>query len=1822
MSNFVKKLLNRAQNFPQQLVYTWVDDHGRDLQQVNISTVVSKASFIADLLLNEYHIKPGDRVLLVFPPCMDFSYVFLGCLFANIVPVPVYPPDPHKLENDLHNFSHIIKNCGAKIALTNSFYSWIKRFSTIKNVFNKHKKWPKLQWHVIKNPKEISHISPVDILNNELAFIQYTSGSTSTPKGVMISYNNIEHQLDFISQEALRHCHKIGPNTNGVSWLPPYHDFGLITGILGAPYGLYHLYKMSPLTFLRNPGIWFETVARTKAMYIAAPNFAYELAVRKTTHEQRKNWDLSHLKLIMSAAEPISLKTMERFFEAFAITGISPQSFCPAYGLAEHTIAVVSSGKQIVNINKGLVEQRQISVEKNSGNHTKKIVGCGSPREDVKIQIVDPSTKNIVNGIGEVWVSSPSKALGYYNNPEQTQEIFHAQLTNSQDTTRYLRTGDLGFIYKGELFITGRLKEVMILHGKNIYPQDIENTIRLCFLQIRPGGIATFSIEINEEEQLVVFAEVRNSNVVQFEELAQQINSEILAKHKISCHKIILAKPGFVLKTTSGKIRRRACNSYFQQQDFIADKKILYIYESRKNHVPQIVKKQKNTEPISREEIARFLQEDIGIDAFYRIVNSDKTQALENIISEIRAEIIDQRKEETDTNRLKKKTQQFLQRQFAMVLKLDSQEIEPKASLAKYGIDSILAIDLTNELEKTFGSLSKTLFFEYQSIEELTSYFIKDYKPKLQLLFDKTTSNKENETKNKIELFLEKTQQQKSDIKPKNREVNKNIPLAEGQKGLWVLQKISPGMTAYNIPLAVRVKKPDIEKLQKTCDCMMYKFPILQTKIVEIEGIPYQKIDPNRKLILVVEDVKNRSCSEIETLLRKRTKQPFDLSQDLLIRAYMFRVSIDESIVLFVIHHIIFDGASSVIFTKNFWNTYYQYMNESPVDISSPQVSYYEFIEWEQERLMNEKGSKALLYWQEKLKGELPVLSVPTDFPRTNTQSFEGAAHQVNITGNLTTQINTFARSHQVYPSSFFLSVWKVLLYRYTGQKDIIIGMPTLGRSQKHFENTVGYFINMLPIRTKINVSSSFTELLKCVQLNITEALDNSHPFTNLVRKIGLKYSQGIPPIFQVSYAYQNFFNWENANTFKDIAIIDNVLQEGDYELGLEIFNYGDHFRLHFKYSPELFAVETIERMANHFELLIKAICNQSNLNIDQFDFLSSEERNQILTEFNNTTIEYPEEKAIHQLFEEQVDKTPKNTALIFKNNEMTYRELNAKANQLAYLLREKGVVPDNIVAIITERSFEMIIGILGILKSGAAYLPVDPNYPQERINYMLEDAQVEILLTTKNLKDSCSLPLEIVELDNMDTFVPYGKNNPQHIQTYHHLAYVIYTSGSTGKPKGVMIDHIALSNHMLWIKNQFGFCEKDRVLQKTNFCFDAAVWEIFINIITGGTLVISDKNSMFLLDKITEEIDRYGVTFLQGVPSWLKQVANQKAFSKCASLKWVFSAGEVLSVELAKKIANKTQLCNMYGPTEACINATFFVYQGGKCQIGKPIDNVNIYIINKNYLCPIGIFGELCIGGKGLARGYLNHPKLTAEKFIENPYIAGEKIYKTGDMARWLADGNIEFLGRIDDQVKIRGFRIELGEIESILNQHENVNEAVVIVREDIPESKQLVAYIVSQQKQQLDILSIRSWLKKRLPEYMLPAHFIEINKLPLSPNGKMARNALPSPNTSSILKGEYISPCNETEKKLINIWQELLGIDQIGTQDNFFEIGGDSLLIMQLHTQIEQQLKVKTQITDLFKFPNIHSFAEYIGRDLSIQKNITKKNTYKERRKKKIFL
>ncbi len=1713
----------------------------------------------------------GERALLLYPPGLDYLAAFFGCLYAGVVAVPAYPPrsqrNTPRIKAIWADAQAAITQAGSAkaIALTTT-----ETLSKLQSLLTSKTDLGDIEWLTTDNLAkglEKNWQEPF-IDKNTLAFLQYTSGSTGTPKGVMLSHGNLLHNAA-MTYQLMGHS----PSSKFVSWLPTYHDMGLIGGILQPLYGSFPCILMPPAAFLQRPYRWLQAISHYKGTTSGAPNFAYELCIQKITPEQQETLDLSSWDVAFNGAEPIRQDTLERFCAKFAPCGFRRSAFYPCYGMAEATL-MVSGGQKttppvLTTISGTALERHQVVETSVESEDASTHVSCGQTLPEQQIVIVNPETLTQCcnHEVGEIWVSGPSVGHGYWNQPEKTRETFLAYLSDTSQGP-FLRTGDLGFLQDGELFITGRAKDLIIIRGRNLYPQDIERTAECSHPMLRLGSSAAFSVEVEGEERLVVVQEVEFRQKPNVEEVTAAIRQAVAEEHEVQVHTMVLIKPGSIPKTSSGKIQRRATRTAF-----LAGKLSAIASSSSTLESTDVVE---TPCPLKRETLLTL--------------SPQECQPL---------------------------LESYLQQLVARVLKLAPSHVNPEQPLTTLGLDSLKVFELKNRLEVDVEvAVSVTDFFEGFSIVQLATKIL------AQLTRAEFTSS----------LPLTKIQST-TDVHP----------LSFAQARLWFLDQLEKGNPAYNISFALRLQGAiDVTLLEQSLNEMVRRHEILRTTFSMVDGQPVQVITSSLRLSLPVEDYQSlpevERESEVRRLMTQEARQPLDLTQAPLLRAKLLRLTQQEQIFILTLHHIIADEWSVEVFVREMAVLYKAFLAGNTSALAELPIQYKDFTYWQRQWLQGDIGSTQLSYWKQQLEGVPAILPLPTNHPRPAIQTYRGARQSLELPQTVAdaiakrcceAQIAALSCQEGVTLFMVLLAAFQTLLYRYTGQEDVCVGSPIANRNRDELKGLIGFFVNTLVLRTNLAGNPSFRELLQRVRRVALGAYAHQDlPFEQLVEALQPERDVSYTPLFQVAFILRNALYLEEIPGLT-LSPLNVESETAQFDLSLVVEPTERGLIAAFEYNTDLFDAAAIARMLGHFQTLLLGIVANPQAKLSDLPLLTEAEKHQLLVEWNNTQVDYPQQLCIHQLFEAQVERTPDAVAVVFEHQQLTYRELNDRANRIAQYLQKLGVGPEVLVGICVERSVDMVAGLLGILKAGGAYVPLDPAYPRQRLAFILSDSQMPVLLAQQKLVPT--LPESQARVVCLDT--PWEEShqgntcNPTLEATPENLAYVIYTSGSTGQPKGVQILHGALANFLSAMQLTLGLSQEDILLSVTTISFDIAALELYLPLIVGARLVVVSREVAADGLQLSQQLASSGATLMQATPAtW--QLLLATGWQGNGQLK-ILCGGEALNRKLANELLERgSELWNLYGPTETTIwSAAYKVEllestepQNGIVCIGRPISNTQFYILDQHHQpVPVGVFGELHIGGAGLARCYLNRPELTKEKFIPNPFENSKpsgrasmfgtqvpepsavkiqnskfsRLYKTGDLARYLPDGTIEFLGRIDNQVKIRGFRIELGEIEAVLVEHPAVREAVVLAREE-----QLVAYVVPHRESKPTTSELRNYLKEQLPEYMVPSVFVSLEALPLLPNGKVNRRALPAPEgVRPTLAAAYEAPRSEVERAIATVWREVLHLEKVGINDNFFDLGGHSLLIVQVNSKLREIFNSNLSVIELFQNPTIGALAQYIN-------------------------
>ncbi|HKR15461.1 MAG TPA: non-ribosomal peptide synthase/polyketide synthase [Pyrinomonadaceae bacterium] len=1678
----------------------------------------------------------GDRALLLYPPGLDYVAAFFGCLYAGVIAVPAYPPDPSRFSRSLPRLQTIVADSRASVTLTTET---IRTRASL--LIDESPLLHSLNWMSFDEP-EIGleaewHESPGS--SNELAFLQYTSGSTGAPKGVMLSHENLLHNASLV-YHGVEHTN----SDKYVSWLPTFHDMGFMAGILQPLYAGIPVVSMSPVAFLQRPLLWLQAISRYQATTSGGPNFAYDLCTRKITPEQRAELDLSRWSVAFNGAEPIRQETLDSFAETFASCGFRREAFYPCYGLAEATLIVTGSAKSqppVVKLVDTEALEKHLGVDaSNEQTQARPLVGCGHVLLDQEVAIVHPEklTRCAPGEIGEIWVSGASVAQGYWDKPEESEQTFHAYLLDT-GAGPFLRTGDLGFVgglSRGELYVTGRLKDLIIIRGLNHYPQDVELSVERSHPSLRAGCGAAFAIEVENEERLVIVQEIDYRKEPDVNVVFDGIRTAVAAEHELQVYAIALIKAGRIPKTTSGKIQRRASRAAF-----LAGK--LDLIAEWRADAPT------TTTPLSVETPVR-------------------KQTAGSVIA-------------------------WLIMQMAARPGVVLHDLDVNQPIARYGLDSLAAIELMHKIETDLGVLlPMTAFLQTYSIAELAT------------------------------LIAERQEAAASAPAPSPEQLAV-YPLSYGQRALWFLHQLAPESPVYNIAAAVKIEAAiNVAQFRSGFEKIVERHPALRTIFSVVGSEPVQRVREDRAFDFHEQDAAEWSDALLRERLVQDANRPFDLEHGPLLRVYLYRRSTEEHLLLLVVHHIVADFWSLAIVLRELAECYSSARSGKQILLTHPSASYSDYVRSQMQTLASNEGERLWTYWQKQLTNVPYALDLPVDRHRPPVQTYRGGSCAFKLEAELTMRIRELAQQHGATLYMTLLAAFQVLLHRYTNQDLFLVGSPTAGRSRAGLADVVGYFVNPIALLADFSQDPAFAGHLDRVRQHVLEAFEHQEfPFPLLVERLQPERDPSRSPLFQAVFALQKthatagehlspFALGESGARFdlgglplETVALDERVAQ---FDLTLMMSEENDALAASLQYNADLFDPQTIERMATHFRMLLEAIVSDPDRPVSALSILPKPELQQVLVEWNETDSEFTG-SCVHSLFEAQAEQTPDAVAVVCGHQSSTYRELNAHANQLARYLRRVGVGPEVTVGILMERSIAMVVSILAVLKADGAYLPLDPANAHERLTFMLRDSSTPVLLTQQAQGFMPDHGVNVFCLDSdWPSIAEEDESNLDSTVAAANLAYVIYTSGSTGQPKGVEIPHSGLANLVVWHRRAYGVTSGDRATQLAGPAFDASVWELWPYLTSGASIYIPDEETRVAPFKLLQWLADNAITICF-LPTPLAEAVIQETLPSSLSLRAILTGGDVL--HRRPSAALPFMLVNHYGPTENTVVTTrsLVTPEGDAAPpIGSPIANTHCFLLNKHLQpVPVGVAGELFISGLGLARGYHDRPELTAEKFLPNPFSfePGARLYRTGDLARYLPDGQIEFLGRLDYQVKVRGFRIELGEIESVLRHHPDVGEAVVVAWEDGPGNTRLAAYVVPASEWTTSG-QLQSFLREKLPEYMVPASFLFLGELPITANGKIDRAALPAP-------AEFVSPLSESstqlrtpmEELVAGIWCRVLGVDKVGGNDNFFELGGHSLLATQVTSRIRETLNVDISLRSLFVAPTLAALAEQVGKELDFE-------------------
>jgi amino acid adenylation domain-containing protein len=1792
----VELLRQRAEQTPEQHAYRFLGDDVAGAGDLSYGVLDRRARALGALL--QESALPGARALLLYPPGLDYIAAFFGCLYAGVVAVPAYPPDPARLARTLPRLRAMVLDARPALALTTTALLPFAEALAAQDAAFQGVRWLAADATTLDHAAGWRAPAPQ---SETLALLQYTSGSTAAPKGVMLTHGNLLHNSALIRQ-AFGHT----PASRGVIWLPPYHDMGLIGGIIQPLYAGFPVTLMSPLDLLQRPLRWLQTISTERATTSGGPNFAYDLCVRKVTPEQRATLDLASWRVAFTGAEPVRAATLERFAAAFAPCGFRYEAFSPCYGLAEATL-IVTGGQQadapVVRAFAGAALDRGLAQRADAdAPGARVLVSCGRATAAMSqpLMIVDPTTAlpQPPGALGEIWVSGPSVAQGYWDQPDALAQTFGAR-TAGDLRGPYLRTGDLGFVWDGELFIAGRMKDLIIIRGRNHYPQDIELAAEQSHPALRPGCGAAFAVEVAGAERLALVHEVvRGFRAADSAGVIDAIRRAVAAQHELQVYAVVLIAAGSIPKTSSGKIQR-----YASRAAFLDDRLEVVARSLLDIALIELADERADSGSLSRADMLA-------------LAPAARRPALEA----------------------------YLRAQTARALQVAPEQLDPHQPIIALGLDSLAAVDLQQVIAADLGvalpvvSLLGGLTIDALATDALAQ--LADAAPRA------------------VPPLAPTAQADEYPLAPGQQAIWFLHELAPDSAAYIIARAVR-----VRSPL-------DVPALRQAIKQLLERHAALRTTFQAGPSGPTQRVGVAATFALPVRDATTWDAEQLSSALAAAAYRPFDLAHGPLLRVQLFTRPANEHILLLSIHHIVADLWSLALLAQELGALYQAAAGGPSPALAPLPISYADHARRQAALLAGPQGERLWDYWRSQLDGADAALELPTDGPRPPIQTYRGAAQVFELDATLTERLKLLARAEGATLHVMLLAAFLALLHRYSGQAQIVVGTPAAGREQADTRGLVGYFVNPLPLRVRLADDPPFTALLRQVRDTTLAALEHQgYPFAWLVERLQPARDASRSPLFQVMFVLQRAPLLDAAGLgalvlgqtgarmrLGGLLIETLALEQRAAQLDLTLLVAEEHGQLagSLEYNVDLFDATTITRMAGHLRTLLAGMVAEPGRRVADLPLLTEAEQAQVHGVWNASAAAYPHEAAVHTLFEAQVARTPDAVALVYDNAYLTYAALNARANQLAHALIARGVGPDTLIALAAERSLAMLVGILGILKAGGAYVPLDPTYPAARLAFMLDDTQAPVLLLAVQEAGAAasvvgrrsSVAGHVVDLHaDWPQLVGYAATNPPRRVRSDQRAYVIYTSGSTGQPKGVMVLQRGLLNLVYGLGRFFADPAVAAVGLITSISFDISVNQIFPALLFGRALHIIPEGVKLNSAALLRYAHAHGLHVLDAVPSYIQAVLRDLAPARLPNaFRSLLVGGEPLDPALVQQIfaqlGPQVRVVNIYGLSEISdVNAFAVLTADGRdpaMTIGAPLQNNQLYILNRRWqLQPIGVVGEVCISGASLSRGYLNRPDLTAARFVPNPFAGappprasaeapsargtrhaamGTRLCATGDLGRWRADGRIELLGRMDQQVKVRGFRIEVGEIEMLLAQQPGVRACAVLARTDGPGGLRLVAYVVAGKDEGRTTRDesepssfglrpasfaqeLRTFLAARLPEYMVPSAFVLLDALPTTPNGKLDRRALPAPDLSSAaLETAYVAPRTPTEATVAGIWAELLGVAQVSRDANFFALGGHSLLATQLIARLGTTLGVELPLRALFEAPTLAALAERV--------------------------
>jgi len=1680
-------LRQRALEKGASIAYAVLDDTASMRETVSYEQLHRAALRVAGALQRRF--ERHTRIALAYPNGIGFITAFFGCALSGMIALPLAAP---KRNRKNERFKSIVRDALPAGVLTLEGWEDLLR-TEIREAGGSCEVYS-------IDDDEFTHNGPLEhtvTAPHDVAYLQYTSGSIGAPKGVMVTHANVLRNSAF-----MQYVEENDEESVSLTWLPNFHDMGLAEGLLQPMFSGVPGLIMTPAAFLGRPLLWLQAISRHRVTNSGGPNFAYDLCVEKMGGAEATPLDLSCWRVAYNGAEPIRHITLKRFLETFSPFGFKEQAFYPVYGLAEATLLVTSGRRQDLpfrlTVDRENLERGQAVAVAEGANNSYTLVASGlvlrgRHEHAPEVVIVDPASGDLLpdGAVGEVDLRGTGVALGYWNRPDETRETF-AVPVRGRPGAKFARTGDLGFIWEGRLFLTGRIKDLIITKGRNLYPHDVEWLAETAHEAIRPSGCAAFSLNAEEEDRIVVVCEVarkylRRDLLGAAEAVRERVSTEL----EIELYDVVLIPPLALPKTSSGKVQRLVCRDMLNRGEFAV------ILSLRKANTAQ----------------------------------AEAPHGANGIREELTA---------------------LLNRGRAPV------PIPDDAPIFQYVNDSLHAVQLCHEVERRYGvAVPVSCFLGRSSLSDLL---------------------------NSIASRLAQTGDagaQSRDPIPQAAHSGL-VRLSYTQEALWFLAAVAPESVAYHISRVLQIDGDlDVTALRRALDLLAARHAALRTRFEIVDGVPHQAFNSSKTISFECEDGAGFDNHQATQHLAGQAFQPFHLESDSLFRFHLLRCGKDRHLLLISIHHIVADLGSFAQLLDELLAHYEALVSGQWPQLPPPAHDYAGFVRWQRELRSSAEGRAWAAHWKESVRALPRETALPLDRPRPRRQSFRGAWIEHDIDEAVTVRLERFAQDGGTTPFCVLLATYLVFLHRATGQATVGVGVPVSGRNRQQFAGTLGFLSNAIVVSSEISPASSWRDVLLRTSAQMGSALDaGEYPFPLIVEDSGVERDPRFSPLFQ------QMFSLESSPRLDELAPLSLGRSGGHLEranLTLTAFalpQQGAQFDLHamfarhhgrllgnWNFNSDLLDEGTVRGWARAYTSLLREALGDPDRAVAEMLVYGSDDRG-----LQGERMDLPAGAlTLHGLIERQARQSPDRIAVSFEGNFLTYEKLDRAAGTIARALRRRGVGTDDRVGICMDRSLELPVALLGILKSGAAYLPIATDYPQRRIEQALADARPKVVITSQEHRDKFGD--SAVALSELLQEGDGGSRATAPASSADSAAYVIFTSGSSGSPKGAVNSHLGIVNRLLWMQREYGLNPDDHVLQKTPYTFDVSVWEFFWPLLSGAQLIVCEpgahRDPLYLQRLIAQR----EVTVLHFVPSMLALFSEQADRESVRSVHELFCSGEVLprAVETAAFGLFGGAIHNLYGPTEAAVDVSAWRCapedRGATVPIGRPIANITIRILDHRMRPVIpGAAGNLYIAGLGLARGYIGQPDLTASSFVPDPYAErpGSRLYSTGDQARVRGDLAIEFLGRGDFQVKVRGFRVELADIEAQLQAHPGIVAVAVTSRNDGRFGTRLTAYYVARTGSRESSRSLRTWLAARLPDYMIPAFFVELPALPMLESGKVDRKGLPQPTGTDAPESGMIAPRTGDELVLAEVWKEVLGVESISVTHTFFELGGDSLLIV----------------------------------------------------------